>query len=470
MMTESQMAEGNGRTAAAAAEAERARERGAKPPAAGEPPMRLQDPVVAEPLDMELDEEPPKGHWWTKLIVFAVLGGLAFAGWHYWPKINAYLNAKPAAGGPGGARGKGDVPVVAAKSRRGNLDLYLNGLGTVTPFNTVTVKTRVDGQIMKVLFHEGQSVNEGDPLIEIDRRPYQVQLTQAQGQWARDKALLDNAKLDLKKYEEAGAAAVGQQQIDTAKATVEQYEGTLKSDQGQIDNANLQIVYCHITAPLSGRIGLRMVDEGNMVHASDQNGLAVITQLKPIAVVFTIPQDSISRLMEKPDGGEGLRVEAWNRDITKKLAQGTVVAIDNEVDPATGTIRIKASFPNEKNELFPSQFVNARLLVETVKEAVIVPAAAVQRGPTFDFVYVVKPDNTVELRKVTLGPVEGDQTVIEEGTKPGEGVKAGEMVVTDGVDRLTKGAKVVVREAGAKRGAATKPATQPATTAPNPKP
>jgi multidrug efflux system membrane fusion protein len=407
------------------------------------------EPLPAEERELEYSPHAPgKSHWWVWLLVLAVLGaGGVFA----YPRLAVYFRgAKGGAGAAGQQQVKREVPVLAATARKGNLDLYLDGLGSVTPFYTVSVKPRVDGQIMKVAFREGQIVKEGDPLFEIDTRPYEVMLTQAEGQYARDQALLENAKADLRKYLEAGEAAVGKQIIDTQKATVAQYEGVLKADQGQIDSANLQLVYCHITAPIGGRIGLRMVDQGNMVHASDTAVLAVITQLQPIAVKFTIPQDQIARLLAKPDGGEGLTVVAYDRDFRKKLATGTVIAVDNEVDQTTGTVQVKASFKNENNALFPSQFVNARLLIDTIKGAVLVPAAAVQRGPEWSFAYVVKQDDsTVDLRRVKVGEAEGDQTVIEEG------IEAGDVVVTDGVDKLQKGTKVAVRtagEGGGKRG------------------
>jgi multidrug efflux system membrane fusion protein len=446
---------GNGRTAAEAQPAPSSARR-VEPlaAAAAEQPQRE--------LDYSASHAPAKSHWWVWLLVLVVLGaGGVFA----YPHMVAYFrSAKGGAGGPGGqAQMKREVPVLAATARKGNLDLYLDGLGTVTPFYTVSVKSRVDGQIVKVGFKEGQIVKEGDPLFEIDPRPYEVMLTQAQGAYARDQALLENAKADLRKYMEAGEAAVGKQIIDTQKATVAQYEGVLKADQGQIDNVNLQLVYCHITAPISGRIGLRMVDQGNMVHASDTTVLAVITQLQPIAVKFTIPQDQIARLLAKPNGGEGLAVVAYDRDFKKKLASGTVIAIDNEVDPTTGTVQVKASFGNENNALFPSQFVNARLLIDTIKDAVIVPAAAVQSGPEWSFAYVVKKDDgTVDLRKVRVGETEGDQTIVEEGLEPGD------VVVTDGVDKLQKGMKVAVRTpgegGGGKRGGGGKGAATTATT------
>ena len=307
---------------------------------------------------------------------------------------------------------------------------------------------------MKTYFEEGQHVKQGDLLAEIDPRPFQVQLQQAQGQLAKDESLLKNAQLDLERYRTAGTA-ISQQQLDQQAALVQQYQGVLETDRGQVAGAQLNLTYCRITSPLTGRIGLRQVDVGNIVHANDTNGLAVVTQLQPIAVLFTVPQDRISEVIQKANGGAGLPVEAWNRDLTRKIADGEVIAVDNQVDPSSGTVRIKASFPNQDNALFPNQFVNARLLVNTLKDVVIVPAAAVQHGPAnLTFVYVVKPDKTVEMRKIALGATEGDQTVITDG------IGAGETVVTDGVDKLQDGSKVDVRLAGAARGTATtKPRT-----------
>lgn len=351
---------------------------------------------------------------------------------------------------------KRSVPVLAVPAKAENLDLYLNGLGTVTPLNTVAVRTRVDGELVALHFVEGQMVKQGDLLAEIDPRPYQVQLAQAQGELAKDEAILKNAQSDLERYQSA-AGAVSKQQVDQAQALVRQYQGVIETDKGQIASAQLNLTYCKITSPLSGRIGLRNVDQGNIVHANDSNGLAVVTQLQPISVLFTIPQDQIARVIQREGGGVGLAVEAWNRDLTKKIAAGAVAAVDNAVDPSSGTVRIKATFPNQDNALFPSQFVNARLLVNTLEQATIVPAAAVQHGPSnLTFTYVVKGDQTVEMRNIVTGPTEGDRTAITEGVAPGE------MVVTDGVDKLQNGAKVEVRKPPA--AAATQPTRGAATT------
>jgi multidrug efflux system membrane fusion protein len=339
------------------------------------------------------------------------------------------------------------VPVVAAATRRGDMPVFLNGLGSVTALNTVTVRTRVDGQIVKVHFQEGQLVKEGDPLIEIDPRPFQVMLEQAEGQLAHDQALLANANIDLERYKVLFSQdAIPKQQLDTQVSTVNQYGATIKSDQAQIDNAKLQLVYAHITSPLTGRIGLRLVDGGNMVHAADVNGLAVITQLQPITVIFNIAEDSLPPVTKKMAAGQTLTVYAYDRDLKTRLASGTLLTIDNQIDQTTGTVKFKGIFENADLSLFPNQFVNARLLLETKHGAVIVPTAAIQRSPQSTFVYVVKPDNSVEVRNIVQGITEGDEASVEQG------LDAGEKVVIDGIDKLQQGTKVTVRMAGGTRG------------------
>jgi multidrug efflux system membrane fusion protein len=332
------------------------------------------------------------------------------------------------------------VPVVAATARSGDMGVYLTGIGTATALNTVTVRSRVDGQLIKVSFTEGQIVHEGDLLAELDPRPFQVQLTQAEGQAAKDQATLKDAQLDLDRYQNLVTQGIlPRQQLDTQRATADQAAGSLRADQGQIDSARLNLTYARITAPITGRVGLRLVDVGNIVHANDQNGLVVITQLDPIAVLFTIPEDSLPPVMQQLRAGRRLTVDAYDRDLKKKLATGTLLTTDNQIDLTTGTVKLKATFPNTGNTLFPNQFVNARLLIDTVRAAVIVPSAAIQRSPQSTFIYVVQPDGTVAARDVAVRMTDGDDSAILRG------ISAGDVVVTDGVDKLQPGTRVSIR-------------------------
>lgn len=334
------------------------------------------------------------------------------------------------------------IPVAATAATLGDLNRYLTALGTVTPFYTVTIKSRVDGELIKVNFREGQIVHQGDLLLQIDPRPYQVQLEQAEGALARDKANLANAKTTLTRDKTLLAdQVIAAQDYDNQQAVVGQYEGTILGDQAAIDNAKLQLTYSRITAPVSGRIGLRLVDQGNIVHATDTGGLAVITQLRPIAVLFSIPEDDLPKVRKDVHAGQELSVEAYDRTQKTKLAVGTLLTFDNEIDTTTGTVRLKASFPNEDYSLFPNQFVNVKLLVDTDRGVVLIPTAAIQRSAVGNFVYVIKPDNTVEVRKVTVGATEGETSSIQDG------VKAGERLVVEGADRLQQGSKVRVRMA-----------------------
>jgi membrane fusion protein, multidrug efflux system len=329
------------------------------------------------------------------------------------------------------------IPVMAAAARTGDVGVYLYGLGSVTPLNTVTLRTRVDGELISMRFQEGQIVSRGELLAEIDPRPFEAQLTQFEGQLDRDQALLDNARLDLKRFQVLVTTdAVPRQQLDTQVSLVRQLEGTVKNDQGQIEATKVQLAYCHITSPIAGRVGLRLVDPGNIVHAADTSGLVIITQLQPITVIFTIAEDSIPTVLEQLRRGVRMPVEAFDREQKRKLAEGALLTIDNQVDAATGTVRLRAQFPNADNRLFPSQFVNARLLLETRRGATVVPTAAVQSSPRGSFVYVVRPDQTVAVRPVSVGVTDGDDVSIERG------LQAGEPVVVDGAERLRDGAAI----------------------------
>jgi membrane fusion protein, multidrug efflux system len=335
------------------------------------------------------------------------------------------------------------TPVAAIPAKKGNINVYVNGLGTVMPVYTVLVRTRVDGQLMDAYYKEGQIVNKGDLLAIIDPRPFEVQLTQAEGQSARDQATLANAKLDLDRYRILWQQdSISKQQLDTQEALVKQYEGAVKVDQGLVDSARLQLTYCRITSPITGRIGLRLVDPGNMVRASDTNGLIVITQLQPMTVVFPIPEDSLPQVLRRFKKGAQLQVEAYDRGQKEKLATGSLSTIDNQIDTSTGTVKLKATFPNKQYELFPNQFVNVQLLVDVKLGAVIIPSSAIQRGPQGTFVYVVKEDMTVTVRPVSIDEIQGNEASIKTGISPGESV------VTDGADRLREGAKVDLKQGG----------------------
>ena len=395
-----------------------------------------------DPAATEVSAGDPPGssrRWWVGLLVLALLG------------VGAYVFVTHQGAAPSGPAARGQtagprpLPVTAVPAKVGDLNVYLTGLGSVTPLNTITVKSRVDGELIEAPFREGQIIKAGDVLAEIDPRPFEVQLAQAEGQMARDQALLKNAQLDVQRYRVLVAQdSIAKQQLDTQEALVRQYEGAIKVDQGQIDSAKLQLTYCHLTAPIGGRVGLRLVDPGNIVHATDVNGLVVITQLQPIAVVFAIPEDSLPPVLAKLKAGESLPVEAYDREQRQKLAVGSLLTVDNQIDPTTGTVRLKAVFPNTDNALFPNQFVNARLLLEVKRGATVVPTAAIQRSPQGAFVYVVKADQTAAMRPVTIGVSQGDATAISAGLVPGD------LVVTDGVERLRDGAQVEVQGPAAK--------------------
>jgi len=378
--------------------------------------------------------------WRTWLVVLAV----AIIGIYYLSGRNSTDSAVPA------SVAHPIVPVAAVPAKLGDLKQYISAIGTVTPYNTVTVKSRVDGQLDKVNFTEGQIVKAGDLLAEIDPRPYQVELTQAQGTLAKDLANLENNKIlyarDKELYDQK---IIARQDLDNQQALVGQFAGSIESDKGAVDNAKLQLTYSRITSPITGRVGLRLVDPGNIIHATDATGLVVITQLQPIAVDFSIPEDDLPQLETAMKADPQLPVTAYDRDLKHKLAEGTLLTTDNQIDQSTGTIKLKASFPNDDNALFPNQFVNAKLLVNTIPNAILIPAAGLQRSQQGSFVYVVKPDKTVEMRPVTVGATQGDVIAISKG------LAADEMVVTDGVDKLQQGSHVSVQTAAIPPGSAT---------------
>jgi multidrug efflux system membrane fusion protein len=382
--------------------------------------------------------------WFLFLLIVAGVAG--YAVW----RAGQPIAPQAGQGGGGGGRGGGGrggslgpLPVVVANATRSSIPVYLNGLGNVSAFYTVTVKSRVDGQLMKVDFNEGDLVKEGQVICEIDPRPYQVQLEVAQAALAHDTALLDNAKVDVERYKMLLATdAIPKQQLDTQTALVAQYDATIKQDQANIDNARLQLVYAKVTAPITGVVGIRLVDPGNIIHASDNTGMIVITQLQPIAVMFTIPEDSLPQVTKKLRAGSHLSVDAYNRDNSTKLASGTLLTIDNQIDSTTGTSKLKAVFDNKDYGLFPQQFVNMRLLVDTLTNQLVVPAVAVQNGQQGTFVYVVDDQSRVHLKTVQVGTTTVTSADILSGLSDGE------RVVVDGTDRLIEGAQVRVRRAG----------------------
>jgi multidrug efflux system membrane fusion protein len=344
------------------------------------------------------------------------------------------------------ARGQAAIPVVVAEAQTADFPVYLSGLGTITPLATVTVRPRVDGELIRVAFKEGQLVKQDELLAEIDPRPFQVQLTQAEGQLAKDQANLVSVKLDYERFKNLVAdGLIPQSQFDAQASLVAQVEASIKTDEGSVAGARLNLTYSKITAPITGRAGLRQVDPGNMVHAADSGGIVVLTQLDPIATLFTLPEDSLQAVLQRLSGGATLPVEAWDRDLKTKLEDGKLLTVDNQIDPSTGTVRLKAVFDNRKGSLFPNQFVNVRLLIDTLRRVVVVPSAAIQRTTQGAVVYVAAADGTVSMRPVQVAQQSGDRAVVTKG------VAAGEQVVTDGVDKLQNGSKVTTQKAGERR-------------------
>jgi membrane fusion protein, multidrug efflux system len=400
--------------------------------------------VQHEPTPKSSEKSKKRGLIWLAFLV--IVAGVA--GYAVWRASHPVATTTTQGGGRGGGRGRGGgalgpVPVVVTSVTRSSIPNYLNGLGNVTAFYTVTVKSRVDGQYMKADFNEGDFVKQGQVLAELDPRPFQAQLDLAQATLAHDQAVADNAKVDLVRYQKLLAEGViPSQQADTQTALVAQYNGTIKQDQANIENAQLQLTYAKVTAPISGTVGLRIVDPGNIVHSSDAAGIVTITQLQPIAVLFTIPEDRLPEVQQKLRAGVRLPADAYNRDNSQKLASGTLVTLSNQIDNSTGTSQLKAVFDNKDNALFPQQFVNVRLLVNTLTDQLVVPNVAVQNGQQGTFVYVVDDNSRVHLKTVKVGITTDTSADILSG------ISEGDRVVIDGTDRLSEGTEVRVRRAG----------------------
>jgi multidrug efflux system membrane fusion protein len=394
--------------------------------------------------------------------LWVVLAGVILLVAYIWRQTHAPVpGARPM---PGAGRRSsrsfgmfGPLPVVALPAVKGDLNVYLNGLGTVTPLANVAVRTQISGILMQVNFKEGQMVNKGDLLAVIDPRPYQVALEQAQGQLQQAQAQLKEAQVDLGRYETlAQQDSIAKQQVDSQRALVSQYQGLVVTDQAAIDSAKLNLTYCHIVAPVTGRVGLRLIDSGNYVTPGDSNGLVVLTEVKPMSVLFTLPEDNVPEVAARIHSGATLTVDAYDRSLTKKLATGTLSTLDNQVDTTTGTFKLRAIFANEDESLFPQQFVNIKMLLDVARGATIISTSAIERGQQGTFVYLVKPDDTVTATPVTLGPVDGEHVAVLSG------LAVGALVVVDGADKLKEGMQVVVQHA---EGAAA-PAAAPGAVAP----
>jgi multidrug efflux system membrane fusion protein len=375
---------------------------------------------------------------------------LAVCGVIYW-RTHTGVDANQRQGGGGGRGGgggggrfgmmmNGPLPVVAQPAEKGDLNVFLNGLGSVTPYSTVTIRSRISGQLVEIHFEEGQMVAKDDLLAVIDPRPYQVALEQAQGQLLQAQSQLKEAQLDLARYEKlAEQDSIAGQQVDTQRALVSQYQGLVQVDKAAIDSATLNLTYCQITAPVSGRVGLRQVDVGNYVTPGDASGLVVLTQVKPINVIFTLPEDNVAGVSVRLHSGDKISIDAFDRTQTRRIASGSLQTIDNEVDPTTGTFKLRAVFANDDERLFPNQFVNIRMLLTVDKNATVIPTSAIERGQQGSFVYVVQPDSTVASRPVTLGTTEGERVAVVSG------LAVGERVVVDGADKLKEGMQVIVQ-------------------------
>jgi len=389
-------------------------------------------------------QKPRGSRWWVWVLVLVVLG---YAGWVMFGHSAADTKAQSAAAG--GGRGHGapfEVPIQQASAAEGSIGVYVSALGTVTPVYTVTVTSRVQGEIMLIHYREGQMVRKGDPLLDIDPRPYQAALTQAEGLLAHDQALLTEARIDLDRYKAAFSRnAIAKQQMDDQEQVVKQTEGTVKNDEGTVENARINLIYCHITSPIDGRVGLRLVDPGNIVQANSSTALVVVTQIQPVTVIFNVAEDYLGQIQAQMLHGKPLTVDVYDRSVEKKIATGVLLTVDNQIDTTTGTVKLRAQFTNSDFALFPNQFVNAKLLVTTLQNVILVPSAAIQRNAQGAFVYVIKPDQTASIRQVKEGATDGKNSSVD-------GLKAGEIVATDGFDKLQDNVKVRVRSQGGSSG------------------
>src|SRR6266446_4566728 len=399
------------------------------------------DFIRTPPLDRPGARKRVKSKTGRRLGLLLLVMGAATTGWWVYSR-------QPAPPPPRQNAFTSTMPVVAAAAVTGDIDITLNGLGTVTSLATVSIKSQISGQLVRVAYQEGQMINKGDLVAEIDSRPYELALAQAQGALERDQALLQAAELDLKRYQDlAKTNAIPRQQLDTQVSLVAQDKVLVISDKAQIDTQKLNIAYCHIVSPVTGRAGLRLVDPGNYVTANDASGIVVITQLQPISVIFTVAEDNLPQIVKRLRAGATLPVTAFDRSGATKLATGTLKTLDNQIDTTTGTLKLRAEFANEDDSLFPNQFVNVQLLIDTLRDATVVPTSAIQRGAPGTFVYLVNADNTVAVRPVTLGPASAERVAIQAGLAPGD------RVVVDGADKLRNGARVVVRGADGGAGA-----------------
>lgn len=390
--------------------------------------------VTPEPPTTQQEAPPKESHRGRWLIFLAILVVTALAAYYFHERSASQAKTQK----PGGRGNFGDrpVPATTAPARQGDIGVYVQALGTVTPVYTVTVTSRVQGEITAVHYREGQTVRKGAPLIDIDPRPYQAALTQAEGQLARDKALLEEATIDLKRYQTALARnAIAQQTVQDQEQVVHQDEGVVKNDEGLVANAQVNLVYCHITSPIEGRVGLRLVDPGNIVQANSTSPLVVVTQLTPITVIFSVAEDYLPQIQAQSKNGKKMAVDALDRTQATVLAHGTLDSLDNQIDVTTGTIKLRAQFANKDSALFPNQFVNAKLLLDTLKNAVLVPTQALQQGSNGPFVYVVGSDGVAKVRQVKTGPASDTETSVQ-------GVNPGEVVVTSGFDKIQDGSKV----------------------------